>query len=238
MRRCRARVPSSDATSPDASLPRCRAGVAAWLVRFPIARAARAPRVAMDRSPGERFPVPRRGCAGGRRVGVPAPSGERAAARCGQPPRRGPSPPTAFPRGTPARRRRTRAAGATRSASRRPRCRRRPTAPRRSGRPRGTGWCSRRRGARRRGCGSYPARRETPRRSASRRGCTSPGRGRTGRMLRATPGTWPALPPPCPSPARTRPPGAPRRRSRCGLAAVPARAFPRGHRTVSIRPQR
>jgi hypothetical protein len=170
LRRCRARVPSSSATSPDASLPRCRAGAAACSAMSPIPRAARTPRVAMERSPGERFPGPRHGCAGGRRVAVPAPSGERGATQCGQPPRREPSPPTAFPPGTPGPRWRTRATGARRSASRRPRCRRRPTTPRRSGRPRGTGWCSRRRGDRRRGCGSYPAKRGRPRRSGSPRG--------------------------------------------------------------------
>jgi hypothetical protein len=237
MRRCLAHALTSQSISPASLLPP-RAGVLACSARPRVARAASSRRVTMERPSGEKGPAPRRACAGGERAGVPAPSGERAAARSGPPPHREPSPPKAFRSGTPARRRRTPAGGARRSASRRPRCRRRPTDPRRSGRPRGTGWCSRRRGARRRGCGSCPARCERPRPSASRRGCTSPARARTGRMLRTTPGTWPALQPPCPSPARTCPPGAPRRRSRCGPAAVHARAFPRGHRTVSIRPQR
>ena len=202
-------------------------GVPEGLPREPLARA----------SPRLNVRFPRRG-GEGRRAPPPGspprgPAGARSASR---PPRRS-SPTTAF-RDTRAPRSRTPAAGATRIASRRARSRLRPAAPRRNARPRGTRWCSREPGARRRGCGWYPATRERPRPPVSRRERTCPRRARTRKMLRATPGMAPALPPPCPVPTRTRRPGAPRRRVRCRPAAVPARSRPRGHRTVSIRPQR
>jgi hypothetical protein len=171
--RCRAEPPASEECARGEGLVRrCRAGVPAWSAASPATPASRS-RCGMERKkPGEKVRARGRGCAGGeRRGGVPGPTPrERAEARSGSPPHRRPLPTTAFRPGTRGRRRRTPAAGATRSASRRPRSRRRPTAPRRSGPPRGTGWCSLRRGARRRECGSCPARRETRRRSASPRG--------------------------------------------------------------------
>jgi len=166
MGRCCARVPRSKAMTRASLHP--RQAVLACQARSP---ATRSPPGGMERPRGEEVRSPQRGGAGGeRRVGVPGPTPRaRAEARSGSPPHHRPSPTTAFRPGTRGPRGRTRAAGATRSASRRPRCRRRPTAPRRSGPPRGTRWCSRRRGARRRGCGSCPATRGTPRRSGSPR---------------------------------------------------------------------
>jgi hypothetical protein len=140
MRRCRARVLGSAAMSRGASMQMRRAGVPAC---SPMARLTISPGGMERTSPGEKVWARRRECAGGERAAVPGPTPERAEPRSGSPPRRRSSPPTEFLPGTGGPRRRTPAAGATRSASRRPRCRRRPTAPRRSGPPRGTGWCSR-----------------------------------------------------------------------------------------------